>query len=196
MSINNAQEQTHRRTLKIAHVRYFGNSMISLADCVLAPIFFDEVLQKCKAQSLPVNSGRWLSAFAHCCLPKTRKQVEEMKPKSPHAPAKPIRPPERLYEDAEARVIRHYLACCSSSAKYLRSGSSRAKYVRPYKVSHHGNYLEVFDLLDDRRPPSSGIYGQSLLEVYYHPIVKTTAYAGVAAVLLERGGNEKDTKTS
>ena len=68
--------------------------------------------------------------------------------------------------------------------------------MRPCKVSHHGNYFEVFDLLDDRRPPSSGIYGQSILEVYYHPIVKATACAGVAAVLLERGGNEKDTKTS
>ena len=40
-----------------------------------------------------------------------------------------------------------------------------------------------------------GIYGQSLLEVYDHPIVKTTAYARVAAVLLERRGNEEDTKT-
>jgi len=44
---------------------------------------------------------------------KDKKKVEEMKPKSPHAPAKPIRPPERLREDAEARVIRHYIACCS-----------------------------------------------------------------------------------
>ena len=67
--------------------------------------------------------------------------------------------------------------------------------MRPCKVSHHGNQFEVFDLLDDRRPPSSGIYGQSLLVVYDHPIVKTTAYARVAAVLLERRGNEKDTKT-
>jgi len=67
--------------------------------------------------------------------------------------------------------------------------------VRPCKVSHHGNQFEVFDLLDDRRPPSCGIYRQSLLVVYYHPIVKTTAYAGVAAVLLERRGNETDMKT-
>jgi len=88
MSINDAQEQTHRRTQKIAHVTYFGNSMISLEDFVLAPFFFDEVLQKCRTQSLFIKSSRWGSPFARCCLPKTRKQVEEMKPKSPHAPAK------------------------------------------------------------------------------------------------------------
>jgi hypothetical protein len=40
MSINDAQEQTHRRTQKIAHVTYFGNSMISLEDFALAPFFF------------------------------------------------------------------------------------------------------------------------------------------------------------
>ena len=88
MSINYAQEQTHRRTLKIAHVTYFGNSMISLEDLVLAPILFHEVLQKCRAKSLPIKSARWGSPFARYCLPKTRKQVEEVKPKSPHAPAK------------------------------------------------------------------------------------------------------------
>ena len=102
MSINNAQEQTHRRTLKIAHVTYFGNSMISLEDFVLAPIFFHEVFQKCRTESLPVKSARGGSPFTRCCLPKTRKKVEEMKPKSPHAPAKHIRPPERLCEDAKA----------------------------------------------------------------------------------------------
>jgi len=42
MSINDTQEQTHRRTQKIAHVTYFGNSMISLEDFVLAPFFFHE----------------------------------------------------------------------------------------------------------------------------------------------------------
>ena len=95
------------RTLKIAHVTYFDNSMISLEDFALAPNLFHEVLQKCRAKSLPIKSARWLSAFARCCLPKIRKQVAEIKTKSPHPPSKPIRPPEKLFEDAEARIIKH-----------------------------------------------------------------------------------------
>ena len=50
-------------------------------------------------------------------------------------------------------------------------------------------------MLNTRQPPVCGIYRQTLFVVYHHPVVKTTAYAGVAAVLLERGGNAKDMKT-
>jgi hypothetical protein len=73
------------------------------------------VLQKCRAQSTELaHKIRAMGVAIRALLSsKDKKKVEEMKPKSPHAPAKPIRPPERLREDAEARVIRHYIACCS-----------------------------------------------------------------------------------